>query len=435
MRPFFLTLSLSSVLASNIHDKSIHHLPTELLEGCLKLKNQSTCPITSRNESNQKSTIGISSHCLQITGFSDRDFNANGLYCKIDQNAAYHLTAIPNELRYEMQCDNDRRCDLLRVIKTTRGAWVGFPIYAGFPKTMNSNGKFAGVSKDPQQLEWVGLSLNRSSGEGAIIDRTKPSLNVSSIEIDPVYVQSIDALHRFRSNEIDACDISICDGHFKELTTHDNADMCIAYWKVAAQLSDASGNHVETARRLEEARSCGFSEIKDMASNLSPIPRMIRWEIANLSDLMAKSLVKAGKFHGALDATLVGLANSPESKQRRRLYADLGDLKLVMGESDAAFHSYTKALDAVREKGGAIESKTFLQYFENSVGALIAQVMENQNYGDVRISMLLQVEKRGDREGLNKLFEPTMGQFLSYNKVCEVDSLPDIVILYLETSS
>ena len=43
---------------------------------------------------------------------------------------------------------------------------------------MNSNEKIAVVSKDPQLLEWVGLWLNRSSGEGANIDRAKPSLNV-----------------------------------------------------------------------------------------------------------------------------------------------------------------------------------------------------------------------------------------------------------------
>lgn len=171
---------------------------------------------------------------------------------------------------------------------------------------------------------------------------------------------------------------------------------------------------------------------------------------------MTKSLVKAGYLGQALDATLMGLANSPEKKQRRRLYGDLGDLRLAMGEVEGSWRAYVKSLDAVREKGSGVERQLFLQYFENSVGDFIGQVTKNfgdktliengsmenglhgrwsipPNYSEARLRMLLQVERMRGGEGISAdsldLNMTTSAYYLpNLNNVCKMNESNGVLI-------
>lgn len=484
--------------------------PAELLEGCLDIDSTtSACPIesdtltsTSSHSSSSNPNNAEPQHpsCYKITGFSDRDFHANGLYCTILEETVttsadttskstkekpvaasdssyldYQLIAVPDELRYELRRFNEERWDIIRVVKSRRNVWIGFPIYAGFVRSEDSNGKSASnstssgpssssneVAVGPENLEWMGLSLDHmNDGKYTKIDYTEPPLDVSRANnIHPSYLKSIHALHLFRSSEIDECVLSICDGYYdfpNSLPPQQIDPHCIDYWKVAAQLAESTGNYLESAHRLQNARSCATNQIHDLASKLIPIPRLLRWEVAELSHLMTKSLVLAGYLGRALDATLMGLANSPEKKQRRRLYGDLGDLRLAMGEVEGSWTAYVKSLDAVREKASGVERQLFLQYFENSVGDFIGQVSRDfadetsigssndvknslrgrwaipPNYSEARLRMLLAVERMrvsevnlADSLDLNMT---TSSYFLpNLNNVCKMDESDGVLI-------
>ena len=151
---------------------------------------------------------------------------------------------------------------------------------------------------------------------------------------------------------------------------------------------------------------------------------------------MTRSLVRAGRFHAALDATLVGLANSPEQKQRRRLYANLGDLKLALSEPEGAYQAYVLALKAVNQKGGAIDEKHFLGNFEeDSVGDFIAQVLTNRsessdialaipsNYAEIRVGMLLRIGNESELERLSKsLNSSSLDALVHFGHECRIHS-------------
>jgi len=473
--------------------------PAELLEGCLDIDSTtSACPIES-DTLTSVSSQSSSPSCYKVSGFSDRDFHADGLYCTILEGTAstsiddtsssttnetaapsnsthhdYQLIAIPDELRYELRRFNEERWDIIRVVKSRRNVWIGFPIYAGFVKSEEFYGNHASIGTSsgpgctssqvtggPENLEWMGLSLDHmNDGKHTKIDYTEPSLDVSpAYNIHPSYIKSIQAIHLFRSSKIDECALSVCDGYFdfpNSLPPQQIGPHCLDYWKVAAQLAESTGNFLESAHRLKNARSCATNQIHDLASKQIPIPRLLRWEVAELSHLMTKSLVKAGYLGQALDATLMGLANSPEKKQRRRLYGDLGDLRLAMGEVEGSWTAYVKSLDAVREKGSGVERQLFLQYFENSVGDFIGQVAKDKgdetiiensnmanglhgslsialNYSEARLRMLLQVERMRGGEVISadslELNMTTSAYYLpNLNNFCKMNESNGVLI-------
>ena len=179
----FLAFCLTTAAQANEKSESKNYSPPkELLKGCLAHSLSPACPTFGNAgiHSYSGEEPAHSSDCLYISGFSDRDFNANGIYCKLGTNATYHLTAIPNALRYELRRINDQRWDLLRGIKTRRGAWVGIAIYAGFHRSGGDGHPPRGSVEDvgrptlPQNLEWLGLSLKHNNGKVTKIDQTEP---------------------------------------------------------------------------------------------------------------------------------------------------------------------------------------------------------------------------------------------------------------------
>lgn len=98
--------------------------------------------------------------------------------------------------------------------------------------------------------------------------------------------------------------------------------------------------------------------IEAMATQGTPVSRFKRWKLSELQGLMARSYTYAGNIEAAIKAVLAGLASSPEEHQRRLLFTDLGDLRLVAGEWDTARASYQNARGAVRTKYGEEESES-----------------------------------------------------------------------------
>ncbi|KAL3802611.1 hypothetical protein HJC23_011935 [Cyclotella cryptica] len=394
----------------------------ELIPGCMKFKDSDQCRIT--GESNNYESRD---ECLHITGFSDRDFAASGIYCRNDSSGPYQLRA-SDSLRYELVRQGSDRYELLRVIKSKRDVWTGIAIYAGF---------LSGSDSSLDNAEWYGYSLNIKHRESSF-DPTEPRLNATYTKVD---TKALRVANEFRSEGFDKCDLSICDSLIRSSST--NEEFCSHHWHASAQLADIAGNNMEAARRLEQARSCVLREIHDLASKQIPIPRHIRWEVSHLSHLMAKSLVKAGRLHAALDAILVGLANSPEQKQRRHLFLCLGDIKLAANELKSANQAYLHAFRAVLEKGGMVEKRNFWTYIHDSVGVFIAQAVSSTqerssdlaraispNYATIRMKMLLRIEK-GDTDTVDwldfeELNSATVDPMLIFGHECTIRSLNEI---------
>lgn len=406
-RIFVLALAASLASCSNLSTASS---ATELIPGCREWKAVGQCQIT--DEPHQ-------TNCLLITGFSDGNFAANGIYCNV--TGTYQLSS-SSKLRYELRQLSSKRWELLRVEKTKRGRWIGLAIYAGL--SMND---LDSTPSEPQHLEWVGLTLRNNGGKETIIDPTEPKLHVSFANVSRSYADSLYVLHQFRSNQIDVCDVSLCDEYLTNQSTS-NSDDCSDYeLMVSAELSSATRNDV-ASNRLERARTCAMDNIHKMASSNAAIPRTKRWKVAELSYLMAHSLVKAGRLQEAIDAVLVGLANSPESRQRRGLYGVLGDLRLATNEPESAVKSYQQAFKAVKERGGAIEKQHFLSYFEDGIGDFLSQVVASQevesippNYADVRTSMLIHIDDERSLKRLSESLVPTwLNSLLPLGQECEV---------------
>jgi hypothetical protein len=86
---------------------------------------------------------------------------------------------------------------------------------------------------------------------------------------------------------------------------------------------------------------------------------------------------------------------------RRLLYLSLGDLRLALNDVKGAKQSYSQALEAVLLKGGMVEKQSFWNYFTDSVGDYLSQVLSpnkdwdvlRNNYATTRMNILLSVEK------------------------------------------
>jgi len=358
----------------------------DALHGC---STDTECPI--------HQDIPSSVSCVNVTGALG-DFTANNIYCNTDSNGAYYSisTSHNDKLRYELRRHGEFQWRLIRITKTRRD-WVELPIYIGLP-THEVN-----IQTQPHALKWSALSLGSD-----LIDYTEPAIDVSIINVPAAYIHSIQVLDRFRKGHLDACQLSVCDTMLSpRLSETNNEQLCSLGAQLSASLASEIGNTKLAAERLEKARTCTRHKINQLVSSHKPIPRFLRWEVAETSYKMARSFVKAGMLQAAIDATLVGLASSPLQRQRRLLYVTLGDLRLAAKETKAAYSAYVHALNAVRQKGGAVETSNFLQSFEDSVGDFIGQVVSNKshssglafaipnNYSTVRVSLILHAERDG----------------------------------------
>lgn len=344
--------------------------------------------------------------CVKVFGASD--FTANGIFCSQVNEESYKsiTTSHGSKLRYELRRhDDELQWRLFRMTKTKRD-WVELPIYVGQPKQDTNSGacnaKRTDCQTQPQDLNWSALLLGSDS-----IDYTDPAIDVTITNIPTAYIESVQLLERFRTGNLDECQMTACDATLSPLLLVDtnNEQLCSLGAQLSASLANELGNAKLAAERLDIARSCARNKINQLVSNHKPIPRFLRWEVAETSYQIARSLVKAGMLQAAIDATLVGLASSPLQRQKRMLYVTLGDLKLAAKESKAAYSAYIHALKAVRQKGGALEKNNFLQSFEDSVGDFIGQVVSSKshsselafaipkNYSQIRISLILHAEK------------------------------------------
>mmetsp|Transcript_18121 Transcript_18121/g.28437 ORF Transcript_18121/g.28437 Transcript_18121/m.28437 type:complete len:421 (-) Transcript_18121:707-1969(-) len=336
--------------------------------------------------------------CVKVFGASD--FTANGFYCANQDTSippAYKsiTTSHDSKLQYELRRHgSELQWRLFRITKTKRG-YVQLPIYIGLPKQDIHS------QTQPQDLKWSALSLDSDS-----IDYTEPAIDVAITNIPAPYIESLQLLQRFRIGNLDACQLSVCDTALSPLLIDtNNEQLCSLGAQLSASFANKLSNATLAAQRLDIARACARNKINQLVSNHKPIPRFLRWEVAETSYQMARSLVKAGMLQAAIDATLVGLASSPLQRQKRMLYVTLGDLNLAARERKAAYSAYVHALKAIRQKGGAVETNNFLQSFEDSVGDFIGQVVSSKthssdlafaipkNYSQVRISLILHAEK------------------------------------------
>jgi len=379
----------------------------DALSGCSAA---TQCPIQNTAEE---------SLCVMVGGLGDRDFAGNGLYFFREETNGTYTSIEHNKLRYEFRSQDKLKWKLFRVTTTKRG-WVELPIYEGVALHEVHLTQL-------QDLKWSALSLEDSD----LIDTTEPAIDVSVVNVTSAFIQSLHVLERFRSDSIDACELSVCDTMLSQkLLNETNSESCYAGAFLSASLANEVSNSKLAAERLEQARAC------IQFSNQGLIPRSRRWKIADTSYQMARSFVQAGMLQAAIDATLVGLSHSPHQWQRRLLYATLGDLRLAAKETKAAYSAYVHALKAVRQKGGAVETNNFLQSFLDSVGDFIGQVVNNishssglalaipDNYSEVRINLILHAEKDDvygtwdvdDLETASSLLDP----LTSFGRECEM---------------
>lgn len=362
--------------------------------------------------------------CVKVSGATE--FTANAFYCDAPDKQSYKLIATSHDskLRYELRRD-ELQWRLIRITKTKRD-WVELPIYVGLPK------QDIHIQTQPQDLHWSALLLGSDS-----IDYTEPAIDVTIINIPTAFIESVQLLDRLRTGTLDACQMTACDATLSPLLLADtnSEQLCSLGAQLSATLANELGNAKLAAERLDVARSCARNKINQLVSNHKPIPRSLRWEVAETSYQIARSLVKAGMLQAAIDAILVGLASSPLQRQKRMLYVALGDLKLAAKERKAAYNAYVHALKAVRQQGGAVEISTFLQSFEDSVGDFIGQVVSSKshsselafavpnNYSQIRISLILHAEK-DDAFGTWDIDEfethPLVDPLTSFGRECEM---------------
>lgn len=240
--------------------------------------------------------------CLSISGFSNRDFAASGIYCQLDDDEMYQLR-VSETLKYELVSSGLDRYDLFRLIKSKRGKWVGVVIYTGFKS-----------SEWLEDVNWTGYSLDAREGE-SIYDYTEPKLNATFVEAPMPYVQALRIANDYRAKNINACELLFCDRTLEQ-PEHMKQGFCDSYWIAAAQLTEIGGNNVEAANRYKNARNCIGGQIRKLERQRVPITSHLRWKMAEISHLLAMSLVKAGRLQEARAEVLVGLAHSPEQKQR-----------------------------------------------------------------------------------------------------------------------
>ena len=362
--------------------------------------------------------------CVKVFGASD--FTANGFYCAVSYAYKSITTSHDSKLQYELRRHgSELQWRLFRITKTKRG-YVQLPIYIGLPKQDIHS------QTQPQDLKWSALSLDSDS-----IDYTEPAIDVAITNIPAPYIESLQLLQRFRIGNLDACQLSVCDTALSPLLIDtNNEQLCSLGAQLSASFANKLGNATLAAQRLDIARACARNKINQLVSNHKPIPRFLRWEVAETSYQMARSLVKAGMLQAAIDATLVGLASSPLQRQKRMLYVTLGDLNLAAKKREAAYSAYIHALKAIRQKGGAVETNNFLQSFEDSVGDFIGQVVSSKthssdlafaipkNYSQVRISLILHAEK-DDTFGTWDIDEfethPLVDPLTSFGRECEMN--------------
>jgi hypothetical protein len=267
----------------------------ELIPGCSQFKKSSQslieCPTNPTHPHK----------CIQITGFSTRDFAASGIYCQLNQEAPYQRR-VSDSLRYELIQRESERYELLRVIKSKRDRWVGIAIYAAL----------LNAELSLEEADWYGYSIDAKAGESRF-DPTEPRLNATFVEPPVSYITALNIANEYRLKQIDACDISLCDVILVQSTETDNS---CHHWRATAQLAELVGNHLEAVHRYSKEKTCVQDEIHALAMKHVPISRHARWKVAEISHLMAKSLVKSGRLQSALDAVVEGLAHSPEQKQR-----------------------------------------------------------------------------------------------------------------------
>lgn len=376
------------------------------------------CPVQSNNLDRKS--------CLMVRGFGDRDFAGNGIYCQTQENdCIYSLdNYFHKTLRYELRSNDDGfgQWQLFRAVSTKR-SWVELPIYFGVP-----TGKVQ-TPTQPHELKWSALSL----------ENTEPAIEVSVYDVPAAFLKIRELLHHFRSGKVDSCQLSVCDAILSPMLFNDtNTELCFSAALLSASLASHAGYEKLSANRLDKARACKRDAINAMVSkskNELSIPRSLRWEIAETSYQMARSYVKAGMLQAAIDATLVALASSPLPRQRRMLYVNLGDLRLAVKETKAAYSAYVHALKAVRQHGGAVDKDNFLQLFEDSVGDFIGQVVANNNrssdlalaipnnYAKIRVILILHAEKD---DGIYDLpeFTSSANPLTSFGRECELDETP-----------
>ncbi len=367
--------------------------------------------------------------CVKVFGASD--FTANGVYCNTQGTKESYksiATSHDSKLRYELRSHGDGlKWRLFRITKTKRD-WVELPVYIGLPKQDSHS------QTQPHDLNWSALLLGSDS-----IDYTESAIDVTIINIPAAYIESVGLLQRFRTGNLDTCQLSACDTSLSPLLLADTNDgqLCSLGAQLSASLANEVGNAKLAAERLDIARSCARNKINQLVSNHKPIPRFLRWKVAETSYQIARSMVKAGMLQAAIDATLVGLASSPLQRQKRMLYVTLGDLKLALKEPKAAYSAYVHALKAVRQKGGAVETRSFFQSFEeDSVGDFIGQVVSSKshsselalaipnNYSQIRISLILHAEKDdafGTWEDIDEFETHPFDPLTSFGRVCEMN--------------
>jgi len=100
---------------------------------------------------------------------------------------------------------------------------------------------------------------------------------------------------------------------------------------------------------------------------------------------LARSYTKNKHINHAIDSILVGLANSPEQRQRRQLFQNLGDLRLVSVELEGAKASYEQAKNAVKTRGGNVDEVSFWSDFDdeddlNSIGSILTDILRLEHY-------------------------------------------------------
>ena len=140
------------------------------------------------------------------------------------------------------------------------------------------------------------------------------------------------------------------------------------------QLAEISLDNVLASEHYKALLDC----LLDEAAEHSMIPRKRRWELAEAYNNLGRVQSRQGGegLEQALESITQALSYSPVETQRRSLFADLGDLYLAKGDVENSVKGYHSARDAVRSKGGNIDTKSWsVKLSDFSVGGGLTKVL------------------------------------------------------------
>ena len=178
--------------------------------------------------------------------------------------------------------------------------------------------------------------------------------------------------------------------------------------------------------------------MENLATNGIAIPRILRWDLAQINMEMVQSLVRSGfsnlsnlkltqaqKVEHAILLLNEALSYSPEEKQRRKLFLDLGDLQLYFKkDKENSIKSYKKARQARKWSKSPDDAQIDYDFYLeskniDSVGEIVIKSVSSQSlasFVDFRSSLLRNINRNDYIEDKNMIWKPEVG----LGTVCEV---------------